>query len=1832
MGNGPWSRLYKVNDMRNDKTCALKLFDGITSQEFYDHFSPERMHHVKNINHNNLIKVHDFGNFNQHIYYISDFYYGSTLANFTFTPEKLELLYDIIIKLCYGLSALHSQNIVHQQLKPSNIGYEVKDGHLDVKIMDFGLSIVDLRNENIMSNYLPYIAPELYQNNPPSPQSDLYSLGVILYQLTTGTIPFSLAYMRQFQENRNLSLIPQFPQKLNNQIPRNLANMILRLLDMSASERYGSAEELISYINSIQPKKYAFSQKLSMVHQIQFSDYIVRNDYAHDLLDYLESVEKGNGKLVTLHAGKGMGKTHALVLFRYHLLTGEYFIFDYNCSPQNKDPFFALMKEFYKSVENNNHLQDEMCEISDKMNRYIFDNPDIMETNIDDNLKRDFIIASQFLEILSHERPLVFTIRSCQYITNEVIEFLNYFSTNYLSKLPIMIILSVNDARRLKGLKHPITINLEPLNLKDTGEYVKKLLRASAPDKFIKMLHTRTWGNPEFIEKVLIDLTSTQQIWVNGEFSFDQDYEHYMLPKELIDAIFLKMSHLELNTYLKMVPLATIEVPLTNNLVSKVLQISKKELFQVINDGENNEILYRKDDQIFFTYREARERFRNECEENIRHGLSEQIMLYFSDQEAGQSDITDEWNQIRSATLMEYIRNNKISSEATLQGLLYHAQDCNNLVRYRLYLKFLSKNYESQREFVKAFHEMIDVLLFDLENKENFSRKEIREDMFTLISYSNWLDLSKLPKHFARRVRRLENSFEKQFMNASFDLEMERNDHAYLALQNAMKLAESEYEHMRVLLLLGKYHVRMGEYDKLHEVLFQLEQMELYEEFETIYTDLKSFELSHQKKNGEAIKFIKNYLMREISCTKPNFFVEQGGIYVNLGQLYYQEGDYIKERESYLTALSTWNTINYKRKLGIVYNNLGDISLRQGKTLEAFDYFEKAKEVSKQVNNRTSLILSYVNYGEAYIKQGEFFRAEWELNKAAKHSGAMKPEKFKESIIHNLAISKSKQMNFDYYRSFIAENNKALIDGKFESINPMVKTWFYYLNQIGDVEAIEELLENNQNLLDKQPEFHWQMKAFVKILHKDFEEAVNCFMNSQEYINRVTSEYALAINNIGLAQIFTMQGKMNPAQKALENALYLSKKNKFHYWELVARIQLIRINLQDASINLRSLIRELKSQQEEARKRNYFLQEILTYELLTQIFSHLKKQREAKRYHNIYKEKLSAAVAGLPAKEKEIFLNKRNFFAETPAEIGHDLIVSRNINQRSDWQEDLYELIKITNHNRIFSLIKKVIIEIFAPDQVALVLKKQILDHSEPAINYNFKQKVIYSGKYLKLIKLSLAHGEIIKTKIDDSHILFVPLKIKSLEKGCLILTDNGELSFQKFEIELLTFIRLHITAMLIRRDELKLLNERSNLMQKLMSSTQDLFDTTSVTEVQKKIVKSAIDMFGAVRGFFVTVESAGNYNFSVAIDDSNDLIKSYAMVGKEVIGRVSVTQTPLYVNQEHNSELIPQMATGGLKDLEIYTTPILIDNELYGYLYLDNANKPGYKLMVNREFTPLFLNLISTILRNVLRYQEMIQIETKAERLADHKEKFIQIVSHELQQPMAIIRTFIQTMKEMPQLKEIAEFTQTFIKTSNLLNQKINQIIEHFHYSNLDKLDLIPLDICEELSAAKQWAEDMVKNDRNLYFSLDIPNAPLMAEIDRQSFKIMLEKILANTIRFSMDKSITKIGVRFASTLAERVNDRQSYVIYITDEGIGISDAELENIFQEFYEVNDVYSHRTGSTMEFNTSGLGMGLATVRKIVNLHGGKIWAVSNKGGKGTTFYISLPVYGDKEMEI
>jgi len=145
----------------------------------------------------------------------------------------------------------------------------------------------------------------------------------------------------------------------------------------------------------------------------------------------------------------------------------------------------------------------------------------------------------------------------------------------------------------------------------------------------------------------------------------------------------------------------------------------------------------------------------------------------------------------------------------------------------------------------------------------------------------------------------------------------------------------------------------------------------------------------------------------------------------------------------------------------------------------------------------------------------------------------------------------------------------------------------------------------------------------------------------------------------------------------------------------------------------------------------------------------------------------------------------------------------------------------------------------------------------------------------------------------------------------------------------------------------------------------------------------------------------------------------------------------------------------------------------------------------------------------------------------------------------------------------------------------------------------------------------------RHQEFSLEIGSRLKRVKVEENSLTNAIKNLVLNAIKFTDDYGEITLGVRKSRLKQEQIENQETMVVYVKDTGVGISAYEIDNIFKEFYEVQEIKSHHSGIT-EFKSSGLGLGLSLTKSIIELYGGKIW-VKSRLGEGSTFYISLPIY-------
>jgi len=247
LGEGGMSYVYKAIDKQLQRTVAIKTLkpNYVKQEKFVERFKREAQT-AANLNHPNIVQIFDWG-IGDEPFFVMEYIEGNTLTSIIANKRTISMNDILFIgaQVSSGLQAAHSKGLVHRDIKPGNIMITPEG---KVKVTDFG--IVSLQNEESditktgsILGTASYISPEQAQGKPVSKESDLYSLGTVLYELITGRPPFEgdtpIATATKH--------ITDKPEKLSTyraSIPKGIENAVLKLLHKYPKDRFKNAEDL----------------------------------------------------------------------------------------------------------------------------------------------------------------------------------------------------------------------------------------------------------------------------------------------------------------------------------------------------------------------------------------------------------------------------------------------------------------------------------------------------------------------------------------------------------------------------------------------------------------------------------------------------------------------------------------------------------------------------------------------------------------------------------------------------------------------------------------------------------------------------------------------------------------------------------------------------------------------------------------------------------------------------------------------------------------------------------------------------------------------------------------------------------------------------------------------------------------------------------------------------------------------------------------------------------------------------------------------------------------------------------------------------------------------------------------------------------------------------------------------------------------------------------------------------------------------------------------------------------------------------------------------------
>ena len=255
LGKGGMGKVYKALDADLKEKVAIKLIkpEVAADKNTIERFRNE-MKFARKIRHKNVCQMYDL-NKEEGIHYITmEYVHGEDLKRLIRKIGQMSAgqVISIAVQVCEGMAEAHRLGVVHRDLKPQNI---MVDEEGNARIMDFGIARSvkgkGITGAGVMIGTPEYMSPEQVEGKEIDQRSDIYSLGVILYEMVTGQVPFEgdtpfTIGMKHKGE------IPQNPKELNTQISDDLSNLILKCMEKDKEQRYQSAGEVRSELTSIE--------------------------------------------------------------------------------------------------------------------------------------------------------------------------------------------------------------------------------------------------------------------------------------------------------------------------------------------------------------------------------------------------------------------------------------------------------------------------------------------------------------------------------------------------------------------------------------------------------------------------------------------------------------------------------------------------------------------------------------------------------------------------------------------------------------------------------------------------------------------------------------------------------------------------------------------------------------------------------------------------------------------------------------------------------------------------------------------------------------------------------------------------------------------------------------------------------------------------------------------------------------------------------------------------------------------------------------------------------------------------------------------------------------------------------------------------------------------------------------------------------------------------------------------------------------------------------------------------------------------------------------------
>lgn len=565
IGEGQLGTVFKAIDMQQNMPVAIKILSPSFSEGAIEQFL-RQARQIIDLLHPNIVDVYDCDEDRGIAFMAEEFIDSRTLRDLINETPNQPLPFDVALSIAESITRAleyaHANGVIHGDLKPKNVLLAS-----EVKISDFGLGRLE-SGKSLINIDVPltlvtaqYLAPEQVLGHPIDARTDLYALGVILYELFTGRPPFEGSDQQVLEYHRTSSPTP--PRRLNPNLSRSLEHLILKLLDKDPNKRYATARQVRHILNSMSTPISGKIQRRAFTIE-QWPTLVGREDELSRLTGLWAETRRQQGQVVFINGETGIGKTRLAQELTYCL--DDAIVLIGNCQRVEGQvayqPFIMALKTYFNNTPENG--QDEVTKVWRAINRLA---PEIeaIVPNLAPPEAATRPVAG-FLETLAQataKSPWLLILDDLQWADPGSLRLLEYLA-DHGATMGLMIVGIYNNNKNHDGLKeNPFLadtlarlkhqtncteITLERLAQGEVKELLESLWSQLVPVDLAAAIYHRTEGNPLYVEEIAKALVDEGIVtWRDNKWHFGSVVEAG-LARQLNEAIGRRINRLSRET------------------------------------------------------------------------------------------------------------------------------------------------------------------------------------------------------------------------------------------------------------------------------------------------------------------------------------------------------------------------------------------------------------------------------------------------------------------------------------------------------------------------------------------------------------------------------------------------------------------------------------------------------------------------------------------------------------------------------------------------------------------------------------------------------------------------------------------------------------------------------------------------------------------------------------------------------------------------------------------------------------------------------------------------------------------------------------------------------------------------------------------------------------------------------------------------------------------------------------------------------------------------------------------------------------------------------------